>query len=275
MNRVYLFNQCRFIPSDGVLINSDSEEIQLSTSQTKLLVILLTKSQQTIEKSYLISSVYGQSGSEAKLIQDVSKLRKAVNDNSVAPEIITSHPGKGFCLTSDVEIEELEIDHEPEVEMTDPPKLKNKKLFLSTLAVSLLITIIVATHYLFPNHNPSQQSLYGSNSAPIANQDKSLYLYRLYQQDNPEQFHLYIANQLIINPLPEQLIQLTDTGNAHYAIWADKKIIAVVTENGLCQVVALERKDDAVNKSPLNDCKFGDNTKIKWNTATQKTEQFR
>jgi hypothetical protein len=100
-------------------------------------------------------------------------------------------------------------------------------------------------------------------------------LYRLYQEDNPEQFHLYVANQLIINPLPEQLKQLTDTGNAHYAVWADDKIIAVITENGLCQVVALERKEEAVNKTPLSDCKFGDDTKIKWNTATQKTEQFR
>lgn len=275
---IYVINGCQFDPTSQILVDKNSKQINLSATQNKLLLTLIDKHHTPLSKKELLKQVYRSGDPENKIITDIAKLRKALNDSAITPSIIVSIPGSGFCLDANVEQQAGSLfSHDERQTTPDNNTLNINWLFwLKVVLFGLVISFIYAFWSSFEQVEKAGQ-LIGDDSPPIASPTKDQYLYRLYNEtdNNDKQVKLYIAAELLITPQQQDLQLLIEQGNTLYAAWADNnRVMAVVEKEQQCLVVLIDVSSSRNAIQEQVPCQYGINTRVAWNEQQQLIEQF-
>jgi DNA-binding winged helix-turn-helix (wHTH) protein/tetratricopeptide (TPR) repeat protein len=128
MSVVVSKNERRLLEFDGFRVDPvrrrlmrDGEVVPLTPKALSILLILLEKRGEIVEKEELIQKVWPDTFvTEANLTQNISSLRKALGERASESRYIVTVPGRGYCFAGEV----VEVLREPTGEIQvvpDPP----------------------------------------------------------------------------------------------------------------------------------------------------------
>lgn len=86
------------------LISSDGVEETLTTSEFKLLTVLLERPRMVLSRDQLLDLTAGRAATmfDRTIDNQISRLRRKIEKNSARPRIITTVRSGGYCLAADV-----------------------------------------------------------------------------------------------------------------------------------------------------------------------------
>ncbi|MDF1671624.1 MAG: response regulator [Roseovarius sp.] len=86
------------------LISSDGVEETLTTSEFKLLTVLLERPRMVLSRDQLLDLTAGRAATmfDRTIDNQISRLRRKIENNSARPRIITTVRSGGYCLAADV-----------------------------------------------------------------------------------------------------------------------------------------------------------------------------
>ena len=101
----------------------DGVRVAVTAKAFDVLVELVKRAGSVVTKDELLTSIWTDSVvEENNLTQQISTLRKLFNDRADAPEFIATIPGRGYCFSAPVAVEQTEFEHTAII-LTDPPSL--------------------------------------------------------------------------------------------------------------------------------------------------------
>ncbi|MEA2600967.1 MAG: hypothetical protein QOF89_1959 [Acidobacteriota bacterium] len=118
----YEFDDFRVDPVRRLLLR-DGELLPVTPKALSILVVLLERPGEVVEKSDLIERVWGGSHvSEANLTQNVFSLRKCLGERANDPRYVVTVPGRGYSFSGDVRrVERSPTGSFPQVPDPPPP----------------------------------------------------------------------------------------------------------------------------------------------------------
>ncbi|MGE4799830.1 transcriptional regulator [Yersinia hibernica] len=122
MSKCYTINDnITFYPESGILSSSSGARIKINVPTAQLLEAFVNRVGLIISQSDLYSIAWGDNGVNVTpntLYQNISLLRKALQDIGLSGETITTVRGKGFIFTV-TQVAECEVNIDPEDEVAE------------------------------------------------------------------------------------------------------------------------------------------------------------
>lgn len=154
----------RFYTWDDIVVDSDravatrsGERITMTAKVFDLLLILLERRGQIVEKAELMELLWPNSFvEEANLAQNVAVLRRALGDNPKAARLIRTIPGRGYEFVGAVSVTNAEPAPSAVTE-TPPIEVPRRGIGYMLAAGSLAALLIAAGAYFFFGRNPEPQ----------------------------------------------------------------------------------------------------------------------
>uniref|UniRef100_UPI0035709880 winged helix-turn-helix domain-containing protein n=1 Tax=Pseudovibrio denitrificans TaxID=258256 RepID=UPI0035709880 len=89
-----------------VLMDDQGQEILLTTSDHKLLTVLLERARVVLSREQLLDLTAGKTAGplDRKIDNQISRLRRKIEPDVLRPSIITTVRHGGYCLSADVEV---------------------------------------------------------------------------------------------------------------------------------------------------------------------------
>jgi len=141
----FFINDWRVVPAEGLLARGN-ETVRLEPKTMQVLVYLASKPGQVISRDELEQNVWrNELVGYGAVTNAVIKLRKALQDDSRKPRIITTIPKKGYQLVATVAHSRPGNGSLPSVEMGAPPPNARwrSNAFLRTAAIVVVMTVVL------------------------------------------------------------------------------------------------------------------------------------
>lgn len=94
------------LDTDRRTLSQNGRCVELTTSEFKLLTVLLERPRVILSRDQLLDLTSGRSAKvfDRAIDNQVSRLRQKIEDDPAHPEIITTVRGSGYCLAADVQV---------------------------------------------------------------------------------------------------------------------------------------------------------------------------